>query len=110
LARGQGIISAANEGGFLMPRINVEGFLSFDVPEGKRLVRALEENGVDILHRCGGNARRTTCGVEFIAGEPDQMTRAERDKLTEKNLIGQARLSCQILTNHDMTGQAGLFA
>ena len=53
-----------------MPKLNVEGFGEFEVAEGKRLVLALEENGVDILHACGGNARCTTCKVEFAAGEP----------------------------------------
>ena len=47
-----------------------------------RLVRAIEGNGVDILHRGGGNARCTTCRVQFFAGEPDRMTVAEYDRLT----------------------------
>ena len=35
----------------------------------KRLVLALEQDaGVDQLHACGGNARCTTCRVEFIDG------------------------------------------
>ena len=37
-----------------MPKLEVEGKGTFDVPEGKRLVLAIEEDaGVDILHRCG---------------------------------------------------------
>jgi hypothetical protein len=40
--------------------------------------------------------------VEFISGEPDVMTVAEREKLTEKGLLGQVRLSCQIVVDHDM--------
>jgi len=37
-----------------MPELEVEGVGKFDVPEGKRLVLAIEEDaGVDILHRCG---------------------------------------------------------
>lgn len=86
-----------------MPQITVDGFGSYDVPEGQRLVHALEANGVDILHRCGGFARCTTCRVEFHDGEPDQMTEAERERLDAQNLTGQVRLSCQILTNQDMT-------
>ena len=86
-----------------MPRIEVEGRGAFDVPADTRLVRAIEDNGVDILHRCGGFAKCTTCRVEFIAGEPGRMTVAERDKLAEKELLGQVRLSCQILCDHDMT-------
>jgi ferredoxin len=43
-----------------MPTITVEG-KSFKVEEGKKLVLALEDSGVDILHRCGGNAKCMTC-------------------------------------------------
>ncbi len=86
-----------------MPTIEVDGFGSFSVPDGKRLVRAIEENGVDILHRCGGFAKCTTCRVEFIEGEPDRMTQAEHDRLEKKEVLGQVRLSCQILCDHDMT-------
>jgi ferredoxin len=86
-----------------MPKITVHEGESFEVAADKRLVLALEDNGIDILHRCGGNARCTTCRVVFHAGEPDRMTVAERDKLQERDLIGQFRLSCQILCDHDMT-------
>ena len=86
-----------------MPKINVEGYGTFEVAENTRLVRAIEGNGVDILHRCGGFARCTTCRVEFSDGEPERMTVAERNKLTDKGLLGQVRLSCQILCDHDMT-------
>ena len=58
---------------------------------------------MDILHRCGGVARCTTCRVSFTAGEPGSMTQAEHDKLSEKELLGQMRLSCQILCDHDMS-------
>lgn len=85
-----------------MPRIEVEGGGAFVAPPQTRLVRAIEENGVDILHRCGGFARCTTCRVEFLAGEPEQMTVAERAKLEERGLLGAVRLSCQILCDHDM--------
>ncbi len=86
-----------------MQRLDVEGYGTFDVPRGTRLVRALETNGVDVLHRCGGFARCTTCRITFGAGEPAQMTIAERTKLSERKLLGQVRLSCQILVEHDMT-------
>ena len=62
----------------LMPKLTVEGFQTVDVPHGKRLVLAIEEDaGVDVLHACGGNARCTTCRVEFIEGEPTQHTVAD---------------------------------
>jgi hypothetical protein len=45
------------------------------VPDGKRLVLAIEQDAhVDVLHACGGNARCTTCRVEYIAGEPTVTT------------------------------------
>ncbi len=85
-----------------MPKLTVEGKGDFEVPENKRLVLALEdEAGVDQLHACGGNARCTTCRVEFVAGEPDQMTVAEKSVLAARGLTG-VRLSCQILCDHDM--------
>ena len=83
-------------------QITVEGYGTVQAQEGERLVLALERGGVDILHRCGGVARCTTCRVSFTAGEPDTMTAAERDKLAEKGLLGQARLSCQIECRGEM--------
>src|SRR5205807_673390 len=89
-----------------MPKLTVEGVGTFDVPQGKRLVLALEQDaGVDQLHACGGNARCTTCRVEFVAGEPDQLTQAEKSVLATRGLTG-VRLSCQILCDHDMTVRA----
>ena len=89
-----------------MPNLSVEGFPTVDVETGKRLVLAIEQDaGVDILHACGGNARCTTCRIEFIAGEPPRMTLAEKTKLEEKGLTG-VRLSCQIVCDHDMTVRA----
>jgi len=86
-----------------MSTITVKNEKSFDVKSNKRLVLALEDNGIDILHRCGGNARCTTCRVVFREGEPDTMTEAERNRLQNNLLIGKVRLSCQILCDHDMT-------
>ena len=89
-----------------MPKLTVEGFDAVDVEEGKRLVLAIEQDAhVDILHACGGNARCTTCRVEFIAGEPARMTKAEKSKMEERGLTG-VRLSCQIVCDHDMTVRA----
>lgn len=85
-----------------MPKLTIAGAGTFDVPSGRRLVKAIESCGVDIGHRCGGKARCTTCRVRFDAGEPESMTQAEYDKLQERELPGEIRLSCQILTNHDM--------
>lgn len=89
-----------------MPELTVEGVGTFSVPEGKRLVLALEEDaGIDQLHACGGRARCTTCRVEFVAGEPETDTKAEIAALTARGLAG-VRLSCQILCDRDMTVRA----
>jgi len=89
-----------------VPKLTVEGTGSFEVPAGKRLVNALvDECGIDQLHACGGISRCTTCRVEFVAGEPAKMTRAEKDVLVAKGLAGTPglRLSCQIACDGDMT-------
>jgi ferredoxin len=89
-----------------MPKLSVEGVDEFEVPAGKRLVLALEQDAkVDQLHACGGQARCTTCRVEFVEGEPERMTVAERDLLAAKGLSG-IRLSCQIECTQDMTVRA----
>ena len=86
-----------------VPKLEVEGVGSFDVSEGKRLVLAIEgDAGVDILHRCGSYAKCTTCRIEYLEGEPEQMTKAELEVLENRNLLGQVRLSCQALCDHDM--------
>lgn len=89
-----------------MTKLTVEGAGTFDVPQGKRLVLALEQDaGIDQLHACGGNARCTTCRVEFVEGEPQKMTAAEKSVLAARGLSG-IRLSCQIVCDHDMTVRA----
>src|SRR3954463_15828924 len=89
-----------------MPKLTGENLGEFAVPQDKRLVLALEdEAGVDQLHACGGNARCTTCRVEFVAGEPDRMTVAEKNVLAAKGATG-VRLSCQIVCDHDMAVRA----
>lgn len=86
-----------------MPKVTIKDGKTIEVPAGTRLVLALEDAGIDILHRCGGNARCTTCRVKFIDGEPEKMTVAEHDKLQDKGDLGVVRLSCQILVEQDMT-------
>ena len=84
-----------------MPNLTING-KTYTVEDGKRLVLAIEEQGINIGHRCGGNARCTTCQVVFKDGEPNTMTAAEYDKLLERELLGKARLACQITCDQDM--------
>ena len=86
-----------------MPRLEVEGAGSFEVEEGKRLVLAIEEDaGVDIMHQCGSYAHCATCRVEFLEGDPEDMTQDEEVVLQMRDLMGEARLACQIYCDEDM--------
>jgi len=89
-----------------MPKIQAEtasGLVETEAPAGKKLVLALEDAGIDILHRCGGNARCTTCRVEILEGEPGEMLELERNRLAmEAELAPNVRLSCQIRINSDL--------
>jgi ferredoxin len=86
-----------------MPRIEAEGITSFEATKGRRLVLELEDNGVDILHRCGGLSRCTTCRVVVLEGDAGIMTDRERERLARENeLAPNTRLSCQILCESDL--------
>jgi ferredoxin len=87
-----------------MPTIHVEGKGSFTVREGTKLVLALEDNGVDILHRCGGNARCTTCRVEVLEGDAGPIGEAEAAIRQTKEIADDAiRLSCQVHVHSNLT-------
>ena len=89
-----------------MPKITADtaqGIVAFEAEEGRKLVLALEDNGVDILHRCGGNARCTTCRVEIISGDPGEIGDPERAILaTKTDLNDHTRLSCQMRLIDDL--------
>lgn len=86
-----------------MPQVTVEGVGTYDVPTDKKLVLAIEDSGIDIMHRCGGQARCTTCRVEVLAGDVPPMSDRERDALEDPDLIEKYRLSCQLRVNSDLT-------
>ncbi|MEJ7838412.1 MAG: 2Fe-2S iron-sulfur cluster-binding protein [Thermomicrobiales bacterium] len=54
---------------------------------------ALEDAGIDILHRCGGNARCTTCRVDILDGDVGSMTDRERDRLLREIDVSLQRAS-----------------
>jgi ferredoxin len=89
-----------------MPNIEattVSGTQTIEAPEGKKLVLVIEDAGIDILHRCGGNARCTTCRVEVLGGDPGEMGELERNRLAmEAELADNVRLSCQIRVHDDL--------
>jgi len=75
--------------------------MTFEVQENDKLALAIERNGIDISHRCGGNARCTTCRVKFLCSEPP-MGDKERECLEEDGVLGQFRLACQIRVHQDI--------
>jgi len=91
-----------------MPFVTIYGGQTFEVENGKKLVLALEDNGVDILHRCGGKAKCTTCRVEILAGDYLELTNKEKNAFDKKGISNHVmedflRLSCQIVVNGDIT-------
>ena len=89
-----------------MPQVEAttaSGTQTIEAPEGKKLVLVIEDAGIDILHRCGGNARCTTCRVELLEGDAGEMGELERNRLAmEAELAPNVRLSCQIRLHNDL--------
>lgn len=90
-----------------MPTLTIENLKTVEVTAGTKLVLAIEDAGVDILHRCGGNARCTTCRVQIVSGDPGAMENLERDRLAQESELGpDIRLSCQVRIQGDLTVRA----
>ena len=89
-----------------MPKITAETATEtkeFEAEAGRKLVLAIEDAGIDILHRCGGNAKCTTCRVELLEGDAGEMGEAERNRLAlETGLAENVRLSCQVHVQGDL--------
>ena len=93
----------------MMPKLTVENAGTFDVPENKRLVLALEdEAGLDQLHACGGVGKCTTCRVTVVEGQASPMTGKEQETLRARELADTPglRLSCQMTMVGDLTVKA----
>ena len=87
-----------------MPTVTVEGEQPFEVAAGKKLVLGIEDAGIDILHRCGGNARCTTCRVQMLTGDVAPMGDLERERLAREAALGpDIRLACQIRVESDLS-------
>ena len=85
-------------------QVEVAGEPAFEATRGRRLVLAIEDAGIDILHRCGGNARCTTCRVEVIEGDAGAMTEAEAARLESvSERTDCTRLSCQVQVHDNLT-------
>ena len=87
-----------------MPTVTVEGEKAFEVAPGTKLVLALEDAGIDVMHRCGGNARCTTCRVQVISGDAGVLEPLEQERLAREASFGpDIRLSCQVRVESDLT-------
>jgi len=87
-----------------MPNVTVEGGSTFEVAPGTKLVLAIEDAGIDIMHRCGGNARCTTCRVQVMDGDAGPLEELERERLARDASLGpDIRLSCQVHVQADLT-------
>lgn len=91
-----------------MPYVTVLGKGTFEVEMGKKLVLALEDNGIHILHQCGGYAKCTTCRVEILDGAYCVLTEKEKKAFDNKDIEYELfedflRLSCQIYVKGDIT-------
>ena len=86
-----------------MPTVTVEGEKAFEVDDGTKLVLAIEDAGIDIMHKCGGNARCTTCRVQILSGDAGPMQDLERERLEREASLGpDIRLSCQVHVRSDL--------
>ena len=94
---------------FVLPTIQVKNGPQFEAEIDQKLVLALEDHGVDMLHRCGGNARCTTCRVEILEGSPAPAKEEEKDILLRKGFDPNVfRLSCQIRIQGDLVVEPAL--
>jgi len=85
-------------------KLTIEGVGVSEVADGRRLILAIQDAGVDILHRCGGNSRCTTCRCEILEGDAGPMTEAEAERLGRlEDRPANLRLSCQVQVRDDLT-------
>ncbi|MFC4322194.1 2Fe-2S iron-sulfur cluster-binding protein [Litchfieldia salsa] len=86
-----------------MPTVTVLGEKSFEVEKGTKLVLALEDHGISVLHRCGGKAKCTSCRVEVLEGDFEDLSNIEKNAFAQKGIEDNLRLSCQVRVEGDVT-------
>lgn len=87
-----------------MATITIEGEQPIQAEPGRKLVLAIEDGGIDILHRCGGVAKCTTCRVQILSGDAGPMSDLERERLLQEASFGpDMRLSCQVRVEGDLS-------
>lgn len=87
-----------------MPKVCIENGPEIEVAAGTKLVLAIEDAGCDILHRCGGNSRCTTCRVDILEGDTGPLGALEAERIgREADWPQNRRLSCQVMVNGDLS-------
>jgi ferredoxin len=98
-----------------MPKVRVVDFMGevvkeFDVESGTKLLKALRDHEIDIVHSCGGKAKCTTCRFTARKGIPRKVTQAQKERFERMVESGQPQfdapqvfLSCQVVVEKDMT-------
>ncbi|MHA2211502.1 MAG: 2Fe-2S iron-sulfur cluster-binding protein [Candidatus Thorarchaeota archaeon] len=61
----------------------------FTVETGTKLLKALIDNEIDIVHSCGGKAKCTTCRFTARKGIPRKVTQAQKETFDRKIEGGQ---------------------
>ncbi|UCE11015.1 MAG: (2Fe-2S)-binding protein [Candidatus Thorarchaeota archaeon] len=97
-----------------MPKVTVvdpmrEVVKEFEVESGTKLLKALIEHEIDLVHTCGGWAKCTTCRCTIDKGTPSKVTQAQKDLFERFVRTGQPQfdapqvhLSCQVIVENDM--------
>jgi Na+-transporting NADH:ubiquinone oxidoreductase subunit F len=79
-----------------------EGQRTLTAPEGTTLLSALSSGDIFIPSACGGRAVCGLCKVTILEGELDPIQQNERFHLTEEEITGNVRLSCQVKITHNL--------
>ena len=93
-----------------MPKLTVQNLsqLEVKVAQGQTLLKALQEQGNDWMHACGGKGRCTTCRIIVLQGLEHfgPLTEAEIRYRNKGRLQVNERLTCQCtLENGDAIGK-----
>ncbi len=93
-----------------MPKLTVQnlGQLQVKVAPGQTLLQALQAQGNDWMHACGGKGRCTTCRIVVLQGQEHfgPLTEAEVRYREKGRLKDNERLTCQCtLESGDATGK-----
>ncbi len=93
-----------------MPKLIVQNLGNCHIPvvSGQKLLEAIQAQGYDWMHACGGKGRCTSCRVVVVAGLASfgALTDAEIRYRNNGRLLHNERLTCQCTLLHgDATGK-----